>query len=329
MHVGGGSSMSYKLSGYDVIGCNEIDPRMMYTYCQNHNPRFNFLEPIQTFKLRDDLPDELYQLDILDGSPPCSTFSIAGSREDAWGVEKKFREGQASQVLDTLFFDFIDLAKKLQPKVVIAENVKGLLLGEAQKYVARIYDEFDKAGYMVQHFLLNGATMGVPQRRERVFFVCLRKDLCAPFLKQVNLFEEKPALEMEFNEAPILYREIMDDDVSYPIPPSYKKCWDRREYMDKCLADIAIRYEGVDKFFNVQLEKPDMVLTTITGKQESTVAYHKPSFLSDMECILGSSFPMDYNFCGQRANYICGMSVPPLMMAQVSNQVWLQWLSKI
>lgn len=121
---GGGSSMGYKLSGYDVIGCNEIDPRMMYTYCQNHNPRFNFLEPIQTFKLRDDLPDELYQLDILDGSPPCSTFSIAGSREDAWGVEKKFREGQASQVLDTLFFDFIDLAKKLQPKVVIAENVK-------------------------------------------------------------------------------------------------------------------------------------------------------------------------------------------------------------
>ena len=326
---GGGSSMGYKLSGYDVIGCNEIDPRMMYTYCQNHNPRFNFMEPIQTFKLRDDLPDELYQLDILDGSPPCSTFSIAGSREDAWGVEKKFREGQASQVLDTLFFDFIDLAKRLQPKVVIAENVKGLLLGEAQKYVARIYDEFDKAGYMVQHFLLNGATMGVPQRRERVFFVCLRKDLCAPFLKQVNLFEEKPALEMEFNEAPILYREIMDDDVSYPIPPSYKKCWDRREYNDKCLADIAIRYEGVDKFFNVQLEKPDMVLTTITGKQESTVAYHKPSFLSDMECILGSSFPMDYNFCGQRANYICGMSVPPLMMAQVSNQVWLQWLSKI
>ena len=54
---GGGSSMGYKLSGYDVIGCNEIDPRMIYTYCQNHNPRFNFLEPIQTFKLRDDLPD--------------------------------------------------------------------------------------------------------------------------------------------------------------------------------------------------------------------------------------------------------------------------------
>ena len=59
--VGGGSSMGYKLAGFDVIGCNEIDPRMMYTYCQNNNPRFPFLEPIQTFKERQDLPPELFK----------------------------------------------------------------------------------------------------------------------------------------------------------------------------------------------------------------------------------------------------------------------------
>lgn len=99
----GGSSMGYKLAGFDVIGCNEIDHRMMYAYCQNHNPKFPFLEPIQTFKDRQDLPPELYNLDVLDGSPPCSTFSVAGSREEAWGKMKHFREGQAAQVLDTLF----------------------------------------------------------------------------------------------------------------------------------------------------------------------------------------------------------------------------------
>jgi DNA (cytosine-5)-methyltransferase 1 len=60
---------------------------------------------------------------------------MAGNREKDWGKEKVFREGQAQQVLDTLFFDFIDLAKKLQPKVVIAENVKGLLIGEAKSYI--------------------------------------------------------------------------------------------------------------------------------------------------------------------------------------------------
>lgn len=67
--VGGGSSMGYKLAGFDVIGCNEIDHRMMYAYCQNHNPKFPFLEPIQEFKHKEDLPPELFNLDILDGSP--------------------------------------------------------------------------------------------------------------------------------------------------------------------------------------------------------------------------------------------------------------------
>ena len=116
--------MGYKLAGFDVLGCNEIDPKMMEVYIENHKPKYSYLEGIQTFKNRKDLPKELYNLDILDGSPPCSSFSIAGNRDEDWGKEKKFREGQSEQVLDTLFFDFIDLAKELQPKVVVAENVK-------------------------------------------------------------------------------------------------------------------------------------------------------------------------------------------------------------
>ena len=120
---GGGSTMGYKLAGFDVIGCNEIDPKMMEVYKKNHNPKYSYLEPIQEFKNRKDLPKELYNLDILDGSPPCSSFSMAGVRERDWGVERKFREGKDNQVLDTLFFDFIDLAEKLQPKVVIVDRI--------------------------------------------------------------------------------------------------------------------------------------------------------------------------------------------------------------
>ena len=58
---GGGSTMGYKLAGFDVIGCNEIDPVMMSVYKKNHNPKFAYLEPIQTFKLREDFPKELYK----------------------------------------------------------------------------------------------------------------------------------------------------------------------------------------------------------------------------------------------------------------------------
>ena len=66
--------MGYKLAGFDGIGCNEIDKRMNETYIKNHNPRFNFLCDIRELVTSEDLPEELYHLDILDGSPPCSSL---------------------------------------------------------------------------------------------------------------------------------------------------------------------------------------------------------------------------------------------------------------
>ena len=141
---GGGSTMGYKLAGCEVLGCCEIDPRMNKVYVKNHKPKYNYLMDIRDFNKLDDLPEELYHLDILDGSPPCSTFSMAGQREEAWGVEKRFKEGQKLQTLDDLLFVFIDTVAKLKPKVAIMENVEGLLLGNAFEYVKEIYVRFRK-----------------------------------------------------------------------------------------------------------------------------------------------------------------------------------------
>ncbi len=158
-HCGGGSTMGYKLAGYDVLGGVEIDPEMMKIYRANHNPKHSYLMGVEDFNKIDniDLPSELFELDILDGSPPCSSFSMAGSREKQWGEKKKFREGQSHQILDDLFFHFIETANKLKPKIVIAENVKGLIQGKAKGYVKQIFKAFDEAGYTTQLFLLNAA----------------------------------------------------------------------------------------------------------------------------------------------------------------------------
>ena len=207
---GGGSTMGYKLAGFDVIGHNDIDKKMIEVYKENHKPKYSFLESITTFAKRKDLPKELYELDILDGSPPCSSFSMAGNREKDWGKEKVFREGQELQVLDTLFFDFIDLAQELQPKVVVAENVKGLLMGAAKKYVIKTYEAFDKAGYYCQYFLLDASKMGAPQKRERVFFIALRKDLAKPLLYFSDMFTEVPKIDLNFNEPKIKFSEFAD-----------------------------------------------------------------------------------------------------------------------
>lgn len=197
---GGGSTMGYKLAGCEVLGCVEIDPKINEIYIKNHHPKYNFLMDLRDFNKipNKGLPDELFDLDILDGSPPCTTFSMAGEREDGWGKKKKFREGQKEQTLDDLSFVFIETVAKLRPKVVIMENVEGLILGAAWTYVQRIYKEFSSAGYMVHHWLLKGEYMGVPQTRHRVFFVATRNDLA------INPGD----IDMGFNYRRIPYGEI-------------------------------------------------------------------------------------------------------------------------
>ena len=327
---GGGSTMGYKLAGFDVIGCNEIDPRMMSIYKENHKPKYSFCEPIQDFKKRKDLPKELYNLDILDGSPPCSSFSMAGNRGRDWGKEKKFREGQQKQVLDTLFFDFIDLAKELQPKVVIAENVRGLLLGEAQEYLRKIYKCFDEAGYTCQYFLLNASKMGVPQRRERVFFLCLRKDLAPTFLSQKDLFTQVPQIDMSFNEKEVRYCEIMEScNIENKLTGKALTLWQNRRENDNDMSVAYNRLFNKKAYFNSGYAYKDKVLYTLTAHIESNVSFYEPRFLTNNEIILASTFPQDYNFLRTKPIYVCGMSVPPVMMAQIASRVYDAWLSKI
>lgn len=322
---GGGSTMGYKLAGFDVLGCNEIDPKMIEAYKVNHKPKYAYLEPIQEFKLREDLPKELYELDILDGSPPCSSFSMVGNRGEDWGKEKKFREGQAEQVLDTLFFDFIDLAKKLQPKVVIAENVKGLLLGDARSYVSRIYEEFDAAGYIVQHWLFDASTMGVPQKRERVFFVALRKDLAEPFLEPIDMFTMAPKLKLEFNEKPIFFGEIQDCE-GRNLSENMTKIWEARQNGDGGMLQANVRLTGNQSYFSQQYLYKNKVANTLTSHEDSLVLFDAPKYTSKQEACSIGTYPQDYEFCGQKPHYMIGMSVPPVMTAQIASQVFEQWL---
>lgn len=322
---GGGSTMGYKLAGFDVIGCNEIDPKMIEVYKLNHNPTYAFLESITTFKDRDDLPEELFNLDILDGSPPCSSFSMAGNREKDWGKEKKFREGQAEQVLDTLFFDFIDLAERLQPKVVVAENVKGLLLGEARTYVTKILRAFDKAGYFVSYTLLDASKMGVPQRRERVFFHAIRKDLHNG--QFADLFMTKPVIGLKFKEPKILIDEIIISDHGRPLHGKSLDRWKKRIKTDKYMGDIADREEGILSDFNTPIIHKGTVAPTLISRG-CWVKYCSPFRFSNDEYLKVQSFPGDYSLPSMGAAYLCGMSVPPIMTAQIATRIHEQWLKE-
>lgn len=310
---GGGSTMGYKLVGCDVIGCNEIDPRMNKVYVENHHPKYNYLEDIRDFNKREDLPQELYNLDILDGSPPCSTFSMAGQREKAWGVEKKFREGQKMQTLDDLLFVFIDTVAKLKPKVAILENVEGLMLGNAWKYVQQIYKKFNDIGYKVKHWLLKGETMGVPQTRHRVFFVATRIDF--------NLDK----VDMYFNYEPVTYGEIkigQGKEITKGTKTEILLNEVRENETDLSLANQ--RLYGKLNWFQSIIIDDNKVMPTIRAKMADIFRRKEKTRISWEDCRNSQTFPQDYNFMPNNENqvgYICGMSVPPIMIKRLMTRL--------
>jgi len=312
---GGGSTMGYKLAGFNHLGGVEIDPPIADIYKTNHSPKHLYNIDIREFNKLTDLPNELFNLDILDGSPPCSTFSMAGSREKAWGKEKQFREGQAVQTLDDLVFVFCDTIIKLQPKVFLLENVKGIIQGNAKVYSKNIVKKMTDAGYNVQVFCLNAASMGVPQKRERVFFIGHKKEY--------NL----PKLKLEFNETPITFGEIENNcnSVGKLLSDTYRLLWEKT-IKGKSLSEAHEK----GSFFNSIKLNETQVSCTITSTSGGRVMHPKvPNDISVNAIQLIGTYPLDYNFKNIEPKYLIGMSVPPVMTAQIANQIKLQWLDKI
>lgn len=313
---GGGSTMGYKLAGYEHLGGVEIDERVSAIYARNHHPKYLYTEDLRDFNKRDDLPSELYNLDILDGSPPCSTFSMAGSREDAWGKEKVFAEGQSLQTLDDLVFVYCDTIKKLRPKVFLLENVKGLALGNAKSYLRRIFTTLDSYGYECQVFILNAASMGVPQMRERCFVIGRRKDL------------HLPKLNLSFNEPPIVFGNIIDrTDQRQTMSPVVRKLYELRQPKDGRLYDTNIREFGKAAGFTQFWTPEERVCHTLCTTELYLTTI--PRSMNEKELLKVASFPQDYDCPNlSRLRFLTGMSVPPVMTAQIAHQIKEQLFNK-
>lgn len=309
----GGSSIGYKRAGFNVLGNVEIDPKINAMYVKNNHPKYNYCEDLREFNKREDLPEELYRLDILDGSPPCTSFSTVGVRDRDWGKEKTFREGQAKQTLDDLFFVFLDTVEKLKPKIVIAENVPGLMTGKAKGHVNLIVKRFRELGYDVQAFKLNAGLMDVPQTRHRVFFIANRMN----FTK----------LRLQFDYDPILFGEVRTEHgVRSDESSTMKTLLDQALPGERKIAEVSKRLTGDSScYFSHMIVNDDQVCPTVTAGGPFFRFYDKMR-MSPEDFRRVQSFPADYDFCGNNVQYVTGMSVPPNMMSNVAEEVYEQWL---
>jgi len=318
----GGSSQGYKQAGLNVVASVEFLDYQAHNYRLNHPGTKLYQEDIRKLNPRDILSDlniKPYELDILDGSPPCSSFSTAGLISDGWGKAKKY--GNKVQRTDDLFLEYIRFLDIIKPKVFVAENVSGLIKGTSVGHFNEFMRLFQSCGYVVKAKCMNSANYGVPQRRERVIFIGTRNDLNVqpvfpePSIKKISLAE---AFRSVVNSA----EELNETDISrFSI---YREL-------------IKIKEGGKsNKYFSLQKEdrtQPARTLTAACGSiGAASICHWDNRKFTVNECKAIGSFPQSYVLVGknyqQKVEGI-GRSVPPKMMEAIARTIKEKILDKV
>jgi DNA (cytosine-5)-methyltransferase 1 len=302
---------------------NDIDPEMAWHYQKNLHPQHYVLAPIN--QLVSKWPANLTgEIDLLDGSPPCSTFSTTGLREKDWGKKRLFREGQAAQVLDDLFFEFITAAEVIRPRAIIAENVTGLIKGAAKGYVRLIFAQLRSIGYVPQLFVVDASRCGVPQKRERVF-ICARREDVAPG-RSLLLSPNLPRVSARAATADLRLTQLEREDT---VPARcIMEYWPITKPGESASKANQRRGKRGIYFSCCRLDGDRPSPTLVSSSADSVLHWDEPRLLSAREWMRLSSFPDDYYAKTFRlGRYLTGMSVPPKMAEVVAAAVRDQWLA--
>ena len=340
---GGGSSTGYKLAGGEILAVNEFVDTALDTYHANYPNTPSLTGDIKDLKGQDflDLTGlKKGELDLLDGSPPCSAFSISGSREKGWNKEKKYSQDKKVSNVEDLFFEYIRIANDIQPKVFVGENVNAIMFGEARKYYNRIIMTMEDCGYTAIGDVLNAANFGTPQNRRRCFFVAIRNDILEktdlnfmtlssviypqPTYKEpVTIYEAIHDLKTDETEEQELFDAITNGFLSKWLPQLNEKYGVNLKDKPKKGSDV----HPTGSLFNLVRPAINLPSPTVTqmGQQKNVsgvLHYEKDRKLSSIELKRIQGLPEDYILTGtfnQKAERICRMVAPQCLEALASS----------
>jgi DNA (cytosine-5)-methyltransferase 1 len=348
---GGGSSTGYKLAGGNVLVVNEFVDAAVDTYKENYPDTPVIKDDIKKLKGKDFL--ELAkiskgELDILDGSPPCSAFSIAGKREKGWDKTKKYSDDKQVENIEDLFFEYIRIANDIQPKIIIGENVAGITMGEAKEYYNRIINEFSNIGYEAVGKVLNSADYGTPQARQRCFFVAIRNDVMSKIgLNFMNMESEVYPVP---SGTKVTLKQAIDNIQNDPeeekmlldfVQGSFQKKWiELLEFNPtKHLKPSDPKYIEINpkqSMFNMIRPCPDLPCPTVTQAGQKMglsgvfhYAKNRKLTIQELKRVMG--LPDDFKLSGkfdQQAERV-GRMVAPLCMKSLIENLYLKVLKPL
>lgn len=233
----GGLDLGFEKAGFEIPVANEFDKTIWATFKANH-PATNLIEgDIRNIK-EEDFP---LDVDGIIGGPPCQSWSEAGSLR---GIDDE--RGR-------LFYDYIRILRRVQPKFFLAENVPGMLADRHDTAVKNIIAMFEDCGYNVSVTMVNAKNYGVAEERKRVFYIGFRKD--------INIKFDFPKGSTEDDDKKITLRDIIWDLQETAVPAAEKnyanpKAINNNEYFTGAYSSIFMsrnRVKGWDEqAFTVQ-----------------------------------------------------------------------------
>lgn len=308
----GGLSTGFINKGFKPIFLNDINKDCCNTLKENH-PNIKIINDSMN-----NIKWEEYECDILMGGIPCQSFSTIGKRK---GLQDK---------RGTLMLDFISIILRVNPKIFIIENVKGLLTHDKGNTLKTILKKIK--GYNIKHKILNANDYGVPQKRERLFIIGVRQDIekeytfpspqqYKPILKDILL--DCPESEgLKYNQKKFnIMQQIPEDGCWIDLPINIQK-----EYMKNINISTGGN-RGILK--RLSMNKPCLTLLT-SPSQKQTERCHpietRPLTIREYARI--QTFPDNYKFCGSLMNQykMIGNAVPIKLSEQIAMSIFFRWL---
>ena len=345
----GGLSRGFYDAGYNVVLGVDFDDAALKTFKENHGKaeamKLDLFDHKNIDVIIKFLKEKDIKLDVLVGGPPCQGFSVAGPRD-------------MNDKRNSLYTAMVKLAERVKPQVVVLENVPGMVQTNGGIGAKRVVEDFAKIGYRMVPKLLYAPDYGLPQIRNRVFFVGLRdskEDFAFPvptvnkkdYITCEEAIGDLPSLQTE--EGQIIYGE---DIQNYTMPPQndyQKRMRARSQKVRNHIGSIPIEktrkmislvpegknykalpeeYQGIYKYHEAltryNSKKPSL---TINTGHRSHFHYKWNRIPTVRESARLQSFPDDFIFYGNKSEQYrqVGNAVPP-MLGQVVAEAILPYL---
>lgn len=303
----GGSSLGYKWAGFKELLAIDFDAHAVENFKLNFPDITIWQEDICKVageSILDFCKLGKYDLDILDGSPPCQGFSTAGKRN-------------VNDTRNRLFLEFVRLINELQPKIFVMENVSGMVRGKMKGAFIEIMQTLKKENYNVKCKMLNAKFYDVPQDRNRLFFIGVRKDL--------NIVPSFPLPSTNIVTVGEALKNVELSEIKYPTGAIDKYFYDIKPGKDLAAYMVSIGMKA--NYFSVKKLHPGKLCNTITKLFSEGMGgllhWKEKRFMTINELKRLSSFPDNFIIQGRFKEQWAriGNAVMPRQMFHIAEHI--------